>query len=178
MLLTVIMAFAGAQTARAQDTETVSYIDENGTEQTITDYYVLTGNETVLGSEDQTTWYVVKSNISYSGKINCKGNVNIILADGKTEYYVNAFRAYFHVSADDAQQGSALVRSFVLNFGDASEEAQGIRDNKREPITNKHDADAWYTLDGVRLDGVGAGPVPARLRKGLYIHGGKKVMVK
>ena len=34
-----------------------------------------------------------------------------------------------------------------------------------------------YTLSGVKLDGVGAGPVPARLRKGIYIVGGKKVVI-
>ena len=38
--------------------------------------------------------------------------------------------------------------------------------------------DNWYTLDGRKLDGVGAGPVPARLPKGLYIHGGRKVVIK
>ena len=32
-------------------------------------------------------------------------------------------------------------------------------------------ADAWYTLDGVRLDG-------KPTKKGLYIHGGRKVVVK
>ena len=38
--------------------------------------------------------------------------------------------------------------------------------------------DSWYTLDGRRLDSVGAGPVPARLRKGIYIVGGRKVVIK
>jgi hypothetical protein len=32
-------------------------------------------------------------------------------------------------------------------------------------------SDAWYTLDGRRLDG-------QPTAKGLYIHGGKKVIVK
>ena len=35
-----------------------------------------------------------------------------------------------------------------------------------------------YDLQGRKLDGVGAGPVPARLHKGLYIINGKKVMIK
>jgi hypothetical protein len=38
--------------------------------------------------------------------------------------------------------------------------------------------DDWYTLDGRKIDDVGTGPVPARLRKGLYIHGGRKVLVR
>ena len=47
--------------------------------------------------------------------------------------------------------------------------------NGQRSMDNK---DSWYTLDGRKLDNVGAGPVPARLRKGLYIHNGKKVVVK
>ena len=45
---------------------------------------MLTGTETDLGTNGQTTWYVVNSNISHSGKIDCWGDVNIILCDGKT----------------------------------------------------------------------------------------------
>ena len=45
-------------------------------------------------------------------------------------------------------------------------------------LTNYTNSDAWYSVDGVRFGGVGAGPVPARLRKGLYIHGGRKVVIK
>ena len=45
-------------------------------------------------------------------------------------------------------------------------------------LTNYTNSDAWYSVDGVRFGGVGAGLVPARLRKGLYIHGGRKVVIK
>ncbi len=83
---------------------------------------------------------------------------------------MNAFRGYFHLknglTAGEPSSPNA-VRAFNLNFADGSEEAQGIRDNKREPITNNH----WYTLDGVRLDG-------KPTQKGLYIHGGRKVVIK
>ena len=72
-------------------------------------------------------------------------------------YSLGACRAYFHVSGADA------VRQFVLNFGD---EETGI---KATDYTDK--AGAWYTLDGVRLS---AQPT----KKGLYIHGGKKVVIK
>ncbi len=47
MLLAVLMTFAGAQTARAA-TETVSYIDADGNQQSVT-ATVLTGSESSLG---------------------------------------------------------------------------------------------------------------------------------
>ena len=77
---------------------------------------------------------------------------------------IGAFRAYFQL--DDP----ASVRAFKLNFGDGEQEAQGISDatrlnNNEERINNK-----WYTLDGVKLDG-------QPTKKGLYIHGSKKVVI-
>ena len=38
-------------------------------------------------------------------------------------------------------------------------------------MINDNDADAWYTLDGRKLDS-------KPTRKGLYIHGGRKVVIK
>ncbi|MBR3109735.1 MAG: fibronectin type III domain-containing protein [Prevotella sp.] len=84
--------------------------------------------------------------------------------DGK--YYINACRAYFHIG------NGATVREFRLNFGD--EDTQGIVSTTNN--TNFTNSDAWYSLDGRKVDGVGAGPVPARLRKGIYINNGKKVV--
>lgn len=78
-----VVMLTAAPTAWVQTTETVSYIDANGQTQTVT-ATVLTGSESNLGSRDQTTWYVVNSNISHTGEIDCWGNVNVILADGKT----------------------------------------------------------------------------------------------
>ena len=61
----------------------VAYIDENGVVRYKQpgEYTVLTGTETRLGSYDTTTWYVVNSDISYTGTVTLGGNVNIILAD-------------------------------------------------------------------------------------------------
>ena len=70
------------QTAWAENVQTY-YIDENGTRHDVT-ATVLTGNESYIGTSNQTKWYVVNSNINYSSSLNCYGNVNIILADNKT----------------------------------------------------------------------------------------------
>lgn len=64
--------------------EPVSYIDADGVEQTTENYTVLTGNEDDIGSGITEKWYVVNSDIHFSGPLVLKGNVNIILVDGKT----------------------------------------------------------------------------------------------
>ena len=45
----------------------------------------------------------------------------------------------------------------------------GIKDNNRETITNNRD-DQWFTLSGQRID--------RPTKKGLYIHNGRKVVVR
>jgi len=69
-----------AATGWAQTTESVTYIDADGIEKTVT-ATVLTGSETGLASG----WYVVKNSISYTNEIGWStpiGTINIILADG------------------------------------------------------------------------------------------------
>ena len=76
---------------------------------------------------------------------------------------INAFRAYFQLT-----DPNATVRAFVLNFGDDTE-TQGIKATDYTDLTDK--AGAWYTIDGVRLSG-------KPTKKGLYIHQGRKVVIK
>ena len=96
--IAALALLATAQGAWA-DTETVSYIDADGNEQTVT-ATVLTGNEepSRWGSiELAAGWYVVKGNISYTNQISYasypSGTIHIILADGAqmaVEYNGNA----------------------------------------------------------------------------------------
>jgi hypothetical protein len=79
MTLALILACA---TAWAEEVPTY-YIDENGTRHDVT-ATMLTGNESYIGTSNQTKWYVVNSNINYSSSFICYGNVNIILADNNT----------------------------------------------------------------------------------------------
>ena len=108
-------------------------------------------------------------------------NVNLYLGADNTLYYptvsdftVNAFRGYFLLKEEltsgepsDSQQDG--VRAFKLNFG-GDDEATGIISVHDSGFT-VNGSDAWYTLDGRRLDG-------QPTAKGLYIHGGKKVAIK
>jgi len=94
---------------------------------------------------------------------------NLYLGTDNTLYYpttegfsVNAFRAYFQLT-----DPSADVRAFVLNFG---EETTGIISVHDSGFT-VNGSDAWYTLDGRRLDG-------KPTQRGIYINNGKKVAIK
>ena len=105
----------------------------------------------------------------------------LYLGAGNSLYYptaptfqVNAFRALFELKGLTCGEPSShnAVRAFNLNFADG--EASGIKeitDPTPNPSPAWEGSAAWYTLDGVRLD---AQPT----RKGLYIHGGRKVAIK
>jgi hypothetical protein len=76
-------------------------------------------------------------------------------------YYINACRAYFHIGNNTA------VREFRLNFGD--NEAAGITTTNFMNLTNS--SGAWYSLDGRKLNS-------KPTARGVYIHGGCKVVIK
>ena len=81
-------------------------------------------------------------------------------------FYINSFRAYFQLlnglTAGDPVNG---VRAINLNFGEGSEETI------ISPAKIAERADAWYTIDGVKLNG-------KPNVKGLYINNGRKVVIK
>jgi len=79
------------------------------------------------------------------------------------DFQVNAFRAYFTVELD----GETEVNSFKIGFGE---------DNTTPVIALKADSnnkysDEWYMIDGRKLNG-------KPTVKGMYIHGGRKVVIK
>lgn len=86
---------------------------------------------------------------------------------GEAATHINACRAYFKIGEDDAASVRALS-SFIFNEDDT--EATGIISVDGGQTNIDHSADAWYTLSGVRLSG-------KPTQRGLYIQGGKKVLV-
>jgi hypothetical protein len=94
---------------------------------------------------------------------------------------LGACRAYFQLT------DGASAREFVLNFGEDNGDATGILSLSKEPgIATPHSHPGcenqgnnpeflnsldYYTLDGRKLDG-------KPTTKGLYIHGGRKVVIK
>ena len=77
--LFLLLALLTAATAWAE-TQTVSYIDADGIEHSVT-ATVLTGGITTISTEG---WYVVNSDITYTSWLSLNANVNLILADGCT----------------------------------------------------------------------------------------------
>ena len=101
---------------------------------------------------------------------------NLYLGGGNTLYYptatdfkVNACRGWFQLknglTAGEPNNPNS-VRSFNLSFGD---EQTGIMATDYTDLTDK--AGAWFDLNGRRLSG-------KPTRKGLYIHNGRKVVIK
>ena len=115
-----------------------------------------------------------------------EGEDNTILYLGakNTLYYpsaamtINAFRGYFQLQNDltagettseepgNPETTSNSIKAFVLNFGD---EETGIREIST-PSNSSNSSNLWFTLDGRRLNG-------QPTQTGIFIHGGKKVIL-
>ena len=106
-------------------------------------------------------------------------------ADDMTSYNLNSFRAYFQLNGittgDPASPEPGTgngIRAFMLNLaeGETTEitTMRFVEDQltaKGGNLTNYTNPNAtWFTLDGRRLDG-------KPKKKGLYIHGGRKVVI-
>ena len=84
--------------------------------------------------------------------------------------HLGAFRAYFELgNGITVGEANSSVRSFNLEFSEDNGDATRLNDSVK--MINDNEADAWYTLDGVKLDS-------KPTRKGLYIYGGRKVVIK
>lgn len=99
----------------------------------------------------------------------------LYLGSNNTLYYpnanmtINSFRAWFQL-AEDLEMGDPLQsRRFVLNFVDgqsAEAEVTGITSRTAAP-----QVEGWYDLSGRRL-------ATKPIRRGLYIHCGRKVIIR
>jgi len=89
-------------------------------------------------------------------------NVERTIANGKA---LRSFRAHFCLPV--TKGGSRAMARYVVNFGE--EEASGITTTNVTNDTNS--ADSWYTLDGRKLNGRPS-------RAGMYIRGGRKIVIK
>jgi hypothetical protein len=99
----------------------------------------------------------------------------------------SAFRAYFSLKNNIAAADAATVRAFVLNFGEGEDHGQtnGIVEAEADsPLSALHSS-AWYTLDGRKIvnrtrEALGSSKNSSNreLPKGVYIHQGRKVVVK
>ena len=97
-------------------------------------------------------------------------NTKLYFSAGNTLYWpngaltINPFRAYLQLNTTTAD-----ARSIVLTFDDGETTNVVLMDNGKWIMDNE--AGAWYTLDGRKLQ---AKPT----QRGIYIHEGKKVVIK
>ena len=94
----------------------------------------------------------------------------LLVGDGNTLFWplvgaeLGAQRAYFQIAEED--QPAPAIYSFDFNFG----EETGIS-LIPAPSPKGEGSNYWYTLDGRKLNSVPT-------KKGIYIHGGRKVVIK
>ena len=85
--------------------------------------------------------------------------------------YINAFRAYFQLT-----DGQNSVRSFVLNFGTTDDDEDPTAIQSQESRVKSQESDVWYDLQGRKISNLKS--QISNLPKGIYIHNGKKVLIK
>jgi hypothetical protein len=113
-----------------------------------------------LGTYDKMVYDNVNKSVLFMGSSN-----NLYYPDGEKQVSLGACRAYFKIGENDAVNAKGFTR-FVIDFG---EETTAIHD--AEVIMQNGNADAWHTVDGIRLSGKPS-------KKGMYINNGKKVVVE
>ena len=123
----------------------------------LTDFESSDGKVNFKGTYAPLSWTEETPSILFVG---AKNTLNWPL-DGA---HLNAFRAYFELDPN------AHAREFVMNFDGGSEET-GIDSMHNSECLMLNRADAWYTVNGVKLDG-------RPTAKGMYIRNGKKVVIK
>ena len=105
----------------------------------------------------------------------------LFLGSGSTLYYpdgtkattINACRAYFQLNGITAGDPENGVKAFVLNFGEVIDQ---IDEMKNERMKNEKSDDAWYDLQGRKMKNERM--KNEKLPRGIYIHNGKKVVIK
>ena len=129
---------------------------QNGTASSIeTDYVTFIGtyNPVLFEDVDKSVMFLGSNNSLYYPEANVS---------------INAFRAYFQLTEGLLCDEPTLdVNSLNLQFSNTEASAIVRINNEKKGLDN----DAWYTLNGMRLS-------KQPTTKGLYIHNGRKVLMK
>ena len=81
--------------------------------------------------------------------------------------HIGAFRAYFKIGEDDQPAASRRITDFNIEF----EEDETTEVESVESLELRVESEGWWTISGVKLEG-------KPTEKGVYIHNGKKVVIK
>lgn len=117
------------------------------------------------GTYDYNSWNAENKSILFVGASN-----NLYWPQSGAS--LGACRAYFQLT-----DPNATAREINLSFGEDNGDATGILSLSKEPGNQGNNPEFlnsldYYTLDGRKLDGM------PTTKKGLYIHGGRKVVIK
>lgn len=158
---------------KASDDNAVPDISGNVTNPTFNNVIISNANNDVYFNIDGGTFWFKGT---YDPKAITTSDNILLLSSGNRLGYVkskrtlNAFRAYFEIS------GPAAVRSYELDFGDDDGQTTGII-NVQCSVVNGQSTSATYDLQGHRVIGDSSAD-DVRLKKGLYIRNGRKVIIK
>ena len=128
---------------------------DNGASDDLRVRFIGTYTSTTFTDEDQSILFLGVQNTLYYPQPKDDKNPTI-----------GAFRAYFKIGEDGAQSSTRQLTAFNIGFGD---EVTGIRSLTPDP--SRRGEGSIYTLDGRKLEGKPS-------KAGLYIHGGKKVVIR
>lgn len=96
----------------------VSYLDENGYEQTCTSATEVTSSDTGWGTSGTTTWYVVQGTVIIGSRVTVSGDVRLILTDGCTLTVNGGIQV--QDDDDDITNGSANALTIYAQSTDKS----------------------------------------------------------
>ena len=85
-------------------------------------------------------------------------------ADGIISFNVNACRAYFLLNGLTAGEFTEEIKAFVLNFNETMDAIESLTS---VPVDDM----SWYCINGRNLH-----HMPTA--KGIYVHNGKKIIIK
>ena len=97
----------------------ITYLDENGAEQTCSDYTILTSDMTSIGTynDNNPTWYVAAADLTFDNRITNSYKTNLILLNGATlnatkGIYVSSgsYLAIYAQSDDEATMGHLIAQ--------------------------------------------------------------------
>ena len=121
------------------------------------------GNVTFKGTYSPVTFDAGDKSVLFMG-----GNNNLYYP--ASDMTMGAFRAYFQLA-----DGSS-IKEFRLNF-DGGDDADGLSEYS-EYSEYSENSEGWFDLSGRKLDDSKFKIQNSKLPSGIYIHNGRKVMVK
>lgn len=126
----------------------IAYLDENGAEQTCTDYTILTSDMTNIGSYDSNkpTWYVAAGDLTFDHRITSY-STNLILFNGATLNATKGIYAYSYKTTIFAQSDDAATMGHLI--------AQGTKGN----VAIGGNSDSYsgtIVINGGKIDATGS----------------------